>query len=145
MSPFCPCLCLSTCNTLLAGCFAETRFLSSQFQHAQPPSTAANLASLRRIRALVTSADPKNGGVNGEGSLREEGGSRLGEGDAGRRSSAPDAATVFRGVRVLLEQNICGILGAEEVRQNVQIKSWSSCQGPEKRQNYKLHFPAFRR
>eukprot|EP00752_Nemacystus_decipiens_P014589 g12992.t1 len=87
---------------------ANAHFLASQHsqqQHAQSASAAANLASLSRIRALVAKTDRRNGG----------GGSRPGEGDSRRRSSAPDASTVFRGVRVLLEQNTCDRPGSEEV------------------------------
>lgn len=114
----------STCNTFLGGLFAETRFPSSHQQGAQPPSAAAKLASLGRIRTLVTNTDRRVGGVNGEGLYVGGGASRPGEGDARRGSSAPDAATVFRGVRVLLEQNMCGLPGAEEVRQSTQNKPY---------------------
>lgn len=42
---------------------------------------------------------------------------RGGDGVSQPDSSVPDAATIFRGVRVLLEQNARGSPGSEKVRQ----------------------------
>ena len=67
---------------------------------------AANMASLRRIRSLVTCDDARGrvgrGGGGGIGGRRE--------------SSQPDPAAVFSGVRALLEHNLGHQPGSEEVR-----------------------------
>lgn len=76
--------------------------------HSKQSATAANLASLSRIRALVTSD---------EGGLQSQAGQDGGEVDraARRGSSPPDAITIFKGVRILLEQNAGDQPGTEEV------------------------------
>lgn len=64
--------------------------------HGLPSGAADNLASLSRIRALVSCDKPGPG--------------------PGRSASSPDAAAVFRGVRILLEQNAGDQPGSEQVR-----------------------------
>ncbi|CAM9143750.1 unnamed protein product [Ectocarpus fasciculatus] len=107
-----------------SGSFPET---SSSFsvqqqenQGVQSLSVEANLVSLSRIRALVTTTTADNGrGVRIDGVLRRSEGDEAhvhSSGGVGRRGSfAPDAATVFKGVRVLLEQNTGDQPGSEQV------------------------------
>lgn len=95
------------------------------------------MASLRRIRSLVTSDEVsgkvgRQGGAGGAGGGAARGGRARGGGIGGRgglppslgtggstggrrESSQPDAAAVFRGVRALLEQNLGDQPGSEEV------------------------------
>lgn len=80
-----------------------------------PPSATANLASLSRIRSLVSGIE----GSNGVGEERGVGFSRPEPDTTSARrggSPPPDAVAVFKGVRVLLEQNTEGQPGYEEVR-----------------------------
>ncbi|CAM9098373.1 unnamed protein product [Ectocarpus sp. 4 AP-2014] len=91
-----------------------------QKQEVQPPSVAANLTSLSRIRVLVTTTTADTGkGARVDGVLRRSEGDEArvhSSGGVGRRGSfAPDAATVFKGVRVLLEQNTGDQPGSEQV------------------------------
>lgn len=105
-------------------CISSHKNQEQQQQRTLPPSAAANLASLSRIRMLVTSTDGGVGGLGNEGVGMSCGMLRPGSGEAtvsdgsntGRGSSPPDAVTVFRGLRVLLEQNAGGQPGSEEVR-----------------------------
>lgn len=93
---------------------SELRNNSSFSSQAQPvPSaTAANLASLGRIRALVSI-----GGSEALSSERRDSApveERAGPG--ARKSSPPETGAVFKGVRILLEQNATGgHLGSDEV------------------------------
>lgn len=77
---------------------------------------AENLASLRRIRALVT-GDEHSAGVESLPDEQSGGfGGLLQPASDPSRGTPPDASAVFKGVRVLLEQNTGDHKGSDKVR-----------------------------